>query len=92
MRAGGGAEAGDRAPAAARGWELTGDGDRGVAGLYLGRGLAQEHRHGMRSPPGHSGEGIRARYGVLDGEGGSGRRTSPAGARSRGSGGLLGTS
>ena len=29
-------------------WELTGDGDRGVAGLYLGRGLAGEVASGMR--------------------------------------------
>jgi len=46
----------------------------------------------MSSPPGHSWEGIRARDGVLDGEGVSGRRTVAGVARSRGSGGLLGTS
>ena len=65
--------------------------DSGVPGLDFDAASAYEHLHGMSSPPGHSGEGKRARDGVLVGEGVSGRRTSPAWARSRGSGGLLGT-
>ena len=77
MRAGGGAEAGDRAPAAARGWELAGDGDRGVAGLYLGRGLAQEHRSGMGSALGCLGRRCRAGGMALDGEAALGAGNSP---------------
>ena len=68
MSAGGGTDAGDRAPAAARGWELAGDGDRGVAGPYLGRGLAQEHRSGMGSALGCLGRRCRAGSMALDGE------------------------
>ena len=34
-----------------RGLQLAGDGDRGVAGPYLGHGLAQEVARGMRKPP-----------------------------------------
>ena len=77
MRAGGGADAGDRAPAAARGWELTGDGDRGVAGLYLGRSLAQEHRSGMGSALGCLGRCCRAGGMALDGEAALGAGNSP---------------
>ena len=68
LRAKGGAE---------RGWELTGDGDRGVAGLYLGRGLAQEHRSGMGSALGCLGRRCRAGGMALDGEAALGAGNSP---------------
>ena len=51
MRAGGGADAGDRAPAAARGWELTGARLAGVPGLEDERILAREDLRTMRNPP-----------------------------------------
>ena len=51
-----------------RGLQLAGDGDRGVAGPYLGRGLAQEHRSGMGSALGCLGRRCRAGSMALDGE------------------------
>ena len=46
MRAGGGADAGDRAPVAARGWELVGARLTGVPGLEMGCSLAWERSSG----------------------------------------------
>ena len=51
MRAGGGADAGDRAPAAARGWELAGARLTGVPGLEDERILAREGLRTTRNPP-----------------------------------------
>ena len=51
MRAGGGADAGDRAPAAARGWELTGARLTGVPELEDERILAREGLRTTRNPP-----------------------------------------
>ena len=51
MRAGGGADAGDRAPAAARGWELAGAHLTGVPGLEMGCSLAWERASGTCNPP-----------------------------------------
>ena len=48
--------------------QLAGDGDRGVAGPYLGRDLAQEHRSGMGSALGCLGRRCRAGSMALDGE------------------------
>ena len=51
VRAGGGADAGDRAPAAARGWELAGARLTGVPGLEDERILAREGLRTTRNPP-----------------------------------------
>ena len=51
MRAGGGADAGDRAPAAARGWELAGARLTGVPGLEDEQVLAGEDLRTTRNPP-----------------------------------------
>jgi len=51
VRAGGGADAGDRAPAAARGWELAGARLAGVPGLEDERILAREDLRTTRNPP-----------------------------------------
>ena len=75
--AGGGGTRRRRVPAAERGWELAGDGDRGVAGLYMSRGLAQEHRSGMGSALGCLGRRWRAGGMALDGEAALGAGNSP---------------
>ena len=51
-----------------RGLQLAGDGDRGVAGPYLGRDLAQEHRSGMGSALGCLGMRCKAGSMPTDGE------------------------
>ena len=51
VRAGGGADAGDRAPAAARGWEFAGARLTGVPGLEMGCSLAWERASGTCNPP-----------------------------------------
>ena len=73
----GGAQPPEQSSAAAGHWELAGDGDRGVAGLYLGRGLAQEHRSGMGSALGCLGRRCRAGGMALDGEAALGAGNSP---------------
>ena len=65
-----------------RGGGVAGESDRGVAGPYLGRGLAQEHRSGMGSALGCLGRRCRAGSMALDGEaalGGEARRSNPFG-------------
>ena len=51
VRAGGGADAGDRAPAAERGWELAGARLTGVPGLEMRCSLAWERASGTCNPP-----------------------------------------
>ena len=51
VRAGGGADAGDRAPAAARGWELAGVGRSGDSERGLAWDLVQKIVLDMCNPP-----------------------------------------
>ena len=56
---------------------ITGEGVSGATELRLGQGLAVNQLRGMRTPPGNSGDGIRARDAMRGGEGDSARRCSP---------------
>ena len=60
--------AGNRAPAAA----LDRSQRNGATELRLDRKLAVEQHQGMRSPPGHTGDGIKARGAMRGGGGGTG--------------------
>ena len=70
MRAGGGADAGDRAPAAARGWELAGARLTGVPGLENERILAREDLRTTHNPPVHLEQGSQAWTGLAMARGG----------------------
>ena len=70
MRAGGGADAGDRAPAAARGWELAGARLTGVPRLENERILAREDLRTTRNPPVHLEQGSQAWTGLAMARGG----------------------
>ena len=70
MRAGGGADAGDRAPAAARGWELAGARLTGVPGLENEWILAREDLRTTRNPPVHLEQGSQAWTGLAMARGG----------------------
>ena len=67
VRAGGGADAGDRATAAARGWELTGVGGSGDSEWGLAWDLVQKRVLDMCNPPVRSEHWIGARNGVRGG-------------------------
>ena len=70
MRAGGGADAGDRAPVAACGWELTGARLTGVPGLENEWILAREDLRTTRNPPVHLEQGSQAWTGLAMARGG----------------------
>ena len=77
MRAGGGADAGDRAPATARGRELAGARLAGIPGLEDERILAREGLRTTRNPPVHQEQGSQAWIGLAMARGGL-RGASPA--------------
>ena len=68
--------AGNRASAAALGRSQR----KGATKLHLDRKLAVEQHQGMRSPPGHTGDGIKAR-GAMRGGGGDTGVADVAGAQ-----------
>ena len=78
MRAGGGADAGDRVPAAARGWELAGARLTGIPGLENERILAREDLRTTRNPPVHLEQGSQAWIGLAMARGGLRGGASPA--------------
>ena len=67
VRAGGGADAGDRAPAAVRGWELVSFGRSGDSEQGLAWDLVQKRVLDMCNPPVRSEKWIRAWDGVRGG-------------------------
>ena len=67
VRSGGGADVGDRAPAAARGWELAGVGRFGDSERGLAWDLVQKRVLDMCNPPMRSEQWIEASDGVCGG-------------------------